>query len=128
MAHLLPLVLRWILAAAMTAVGILHFTRPQPFVGIMPPYLPYPLALVYISGVFEILGGLGLVIPIPATQRIAAYGLVALFIAVFPANIHMAMAKVPLGDKHLPEWALWARLPLQGVLVAWAWWLGRLVH
>lgn len=119
------LLLRWLLAFAMTGVGILHFTQPQPFVRIVPPFLPNPLALVYISGVFEILGGVGLVVPIAVTQRIAAYGLVALFIAVFPANIYMAMAKIPLGDKVMPEWALWARLPLQGVLIAWAWYLAR---
>lgn len=122
---MLALILRWTLAIAMTAVGILHFTQPEPFVRIVPPYLPSPLALVYISGVFEILGGVGLVVPIAVTQRIAAYGLVALFIAVFPANIHMAMAKLPLGDKQMPEWALWARLPLQGVLIAWAWYLAK---
>ena len=122
---MLALFLRWFLALAMTAVGILHFTDPGPFVRIVPPFLPNPLALVYISGVFEILGGVGLVVPIAVTQRFAAYGLVALFIAVFPANIYMAMANLPLGDKVMPQWALWARLPLQGVLVAWAWYLAR---
>ena len=91
----------------------------------LPPFLPQPRALVYMSGAFEILGGVGLVVPIALTQRIAAYGLVALFIAVFPANVYMAMAQIPLGNKQMPVWALWARLPLQGVLIAWAWWLGK---
>ncbi len=122
---LLELALRWLLALAMTGVGILHFTDPRPFARIVPPFLPQPLALVYISGAFEILGGVGLVVPIALTQRIAAYGLVALFIAVFPANVYMAMAQIPLGNKQMPVWALWARLPLQGVLIAWAWWLGK---
>ena len=122
---MLPLILRWLLALAMTGVGILHFTDPQPFVRIVPPYLPNALALVYISGVFEILGGVGLVVPIALTQRIAAYGLVALFVAVFPANINMLMHNIPLGAKPMPEWALWARLPLQAVLIAWAWYLAK---
>jgi uncharacterized membrane protein len=122
---MLSLVLRWLLALAMISVGILHFVDPEPFARIVPPYLPRPMALVYISGVFEILGGVGLVVPIAITQQIAAYGLVALFVAVFPANIYMAMERIPLGAKHLPEWALWARLPLQAVLIAWAWFLAK---
>lgn len=124
---MLTLALRWLLALAMTGVGILHFTDPKPFVRIVPPYLPNPLALVYLSGMFEILGGIGLVVPIAVTQRIAAYGLVALFVAVFPANIYMALEKIPLGDKPMPEWALWARLPMQFVLIAWAWFLAKQV-
>ena len=129
----MTLALRWLLALAMTGVGILHFTDPRPFVRIVPPLLRSdsswigPLALVYISGVFEILGGVGLVVPIALTQRIAAYGLIALFIAVFPANVYMAMAKIPLGNTPMPEWALWARLPLQAVLIVWAWWLAKSV-
>ncbi len=122
---MLTFIFRWLLALAMTGVGILHFTDPKPFVRIVPQFMPNPLALVYISGLFEILGGVGLVVPIALTQRIAAWGLVALFIAVFPANINMAMHKLPLGTKPMPEWALWARLPMQGVLIAWAWFLAR---
>lgn len=69
--------------------GVTHFTSPEFFVAIMPPYLPYHLEIVWISGVFEILGGLGLLIP--RTRLLAGYGLIALTIAVSPANIHMAM-------------------------------------
>ena len=107
---MLTFILRWLLALAMTGVGILHFTDPKPFVRIVPQFMPNPLALVYLSGLFEILGGVGLVVPIALTQRIAAWGLVALFIAVFPANVYMAMAQIPLGNKQMPVWALWARL------------------
>lgn len=115
--------LRWVLTAAMVAIGIGHFTDPAPFVAIVPPFLPAPLALVYISGVFEILGGLGLILP--ATRRAAGLGLVALFIAVFPANIYMAVADVPMNGQHLPAAALWGRLPLQFVLIAWALWVSH---
>ncbi|MEZ4265538.1 MAG: DoxX family membrane protein [Myxococcota bacterium] len=115
--------LRWVLTVAMIAIGVGHFVDPAPFVTIVPPFLPAPLALVYISGVFEILGGLGLILP--ATRRAAGFGLVALFIAVFPANIYMAVADVPMNGQHLHPVALWGRLPLQFLLMAWALWVSR---
>lgn len=105
------------LAAAMVAIGITHFVRPEPFVEIMPAFLPAPLLLVYVSGAFEILGGIGLLVP--RSRRFAAWGLIALYIAVFPANINMAIHDItPTGTPALPTWALWARLPLQLVLIA----------
>ena len=85
---------RWFLAASFVAVGVGHFTNPAPFVSIVPPYLPEPLALVYISGFFEILGGIGLLIP--QTRRAAGWGLLALLVAVYPANIHMLVNEVYL--------------------------------
>ena len=107
----------------MIVAGTLHFVRPGPFVAIVPPQLPAPLALVYVSGVFEILGGLGLLVP--RTRRAAEYGLIALYFAVFPANIYQAIAGIGFPGVTPPAWALWARLPLQLVLVVWAWWLAR---
>ncbi len=105
------------LAAAMVAIGITHFVRPEPFVEIMPAFLPAPRLLVYVSGAFEILGGIGLLVP--RSRRFAAWGLIALYIAVFPANINMAIHHItPTGTPALPTWALWARLPLQLVLIA----------
>ncbi len=91
------LIALWALAIAMIWVGVLHFVRPKPFVRIVPKYLPAPLALVYISGFFEILGGVGLLIP--ATRVYAAWGLIALYIAVFPANIYMLTDNVSLNPK-----------------------------
>ncbi|MFW6067607.1 MAG: DoxX family protein [Myxococcota bacterium] len=113
----------WALAAFMVAIGTTHFLRPEPFVEIVPPFLPAPLTLVYVSGACEILGGLGVLYP--ATRRIAAWGLIALYVAVFPANIYMAVENVPIGGVQPPPWALWARLPLQLVFIAWAWWFTR---
>ncbi len=111
----------WGLALGMIAIGILHFVQPKPFVRIVPKYLPAPLALVYISGFFEIAGGVGLLVP--ATRVAAAWGLIALYIAVFPANIYMLTHNISLNPrKPIPRWALWARLPLQFVLMAWAYW------
>jgi len=116
-------VLRWILAVLMVAAGVNHFISPAPYVAMMPAVLPAPLALVYISGIAEIAGGIGL---IPrATRKLAAWGLIALFVAVFPANLNMAINELPLGTQSVPTWALWARLPLQIVLIVWAYWLTR---
>ncbi|MDC3956097.1 DoxX family protein [Polyangium jinanense] len=114
--------LRVVLALAMIGVGILHFTSPEPFVHIVPAALPAPLALVYVSGVAEIAGGVGLLIP--RLRRAAGIGLIALYVAVFPANINMAIHEIPIGEDPVPEWALWARLPFQIVFIAWAYWVG----
>ena len=115
--------LRWLLAAFMTLAGINHFVSPAVYAAMVPAALPAPLALVYISGIAEIAGGLGLVLP--RTRKLAAYGLIALYIAVFPANLNMALNHLPLGTTPVPTWALWARLPLQLVFIVWAWWVGR---
>jgi uncharacterized membrane protein len=119
----LKAILRVILAVFMVTAGVLHWVTPDPFVKIVPSFLPYPLALVYISGVFEILGGAGLLIPF--VSRAAAWGLIALFIAVFPANINMAVNRIHLDGIPDSPWLLWGRLPLQAVLIAWAWWYTR---
>ena len=109
-----------IAAVLYIGAGYLHFAKPGTYVKIVPPFLPWPLALVYISGVAEIAGGLGLLIPM--VRRAAAWGLVALLIAVFPANIYMAMNPVGSGAAAVPQALLWARLPLQLLL---GWWVLR---
>jgi uncharacterized membrane protein len=112
--------LRWPLAAVMVGVGLLHFLRPEAFVRIVPDYLPAPGALVMVSGVFEILGGVGILLA--KVRRLASYGLVALYLAVFPANVNMVVHPELGGG--IPPWVLWARLPLQAALIAWALWAG----
>jgi uncharacterized membrane protein len=116
-------VLRLLLAGLMVLVGVQHFRDPEPFVRIVPSALPAPRLLVYLSGVFEILGGVGLLVP--RTRRAAAWGLIALFVAVFPANVNMAFNDIPMGDHPVPPVLLWLRLPLQAVFIAWAWWFTR---
>lgn len=111
------------LALFFVLAGSNHFLAPETYVAMMPSALPAPWALVYISGVAEILGGLGLLHP--RTRRFAAWGLIALLVAVFPANLNMAINDLPLGKRDLPTWALWARLPLQLVLIAWCWMFTR---
>ena len=103
----------------MIFAGAMHFVAPKAYARIVPKFLPAPLALVYVSGVFEILGGAGLLVP--ATRVFAAWGLVALFVAVFPANVNMAVNGIPLGRRPMAPILLWLRLPLQALLIAWAW-------
>lgn len=106
--------------ALMMGAGVMHFVTPQFFVDIVPAALPAPLAIVYVSGVFEILGAIGLLVP--QTRRFSALGLLALFVAVFPANVNMAVHHItPTGAAPMPAWVAWARLPLQGLLLWWAW-------
>jgi uncharacterized membrane protein len=114
-------VIRVMAALAMIAVGIDHFVAPDFFVKIVPRVLPAPLVLVWVSGFFEALGGVGLLIP--RTRRAAGIGLVLLYIAVFPANINMCMHP-ELGGS-IPLWALWIRLPFQLVFIALALWVSR---
>jgi len=113
-------IFRVVLAISIIVVGVTHFIIPEPYVKIMPQQLPYHLGLVYLSGFYEILGGIGLLVP-PVSQA-AAWGLIALFIAVYPANINMAVNHIQL--EHIPNspWVHVVRLPFQAVLIAWAWW------
>lgn len=113
-------ILRVFLATSLIIVGTAHFIKSEQFVRIVPPQLPYPYELVYISGFFEILGGVGLLIPLVSVT--AAWGIVALFIAVFPANINQAVNSISLEGVPDHPWLYWARLPFQAVLITWAWW------
>lgn len=100
--------------------GILHFVIPRAYESIMPDYLPAQRELVYASGVAEIAGGAGLLHP--RTRRAGMWLSIATLIAVFPANLHMALNPERYD---VPDWALWARLPLQALLIGWAWAAGR---
>lgn len=107
--------------ALFVAIGVLHFARPTPFVAIVPPYLPWPTALVLVSGAAEIL--FGALLLFRGTMMLAAWGLILLLVAVYPANIHMALN--PDLYPSMSPTVLWARLPLQFVLIATAFWLRR---
>jgi len=113
--------LRYVLGILFIAAGLYHFINPDFYLRIMPPYLPWHLFLVHLSGLFE--SALGIMLLIPKFTRLAAWGLIALLIAVFPANIHMAMNPQLYPD--IPPFALWLRLPLQGVFIAWAYWYSK---
>jgi uncharacterized membrane protein len=107
---------RLLLGAFFLAAGTLHFLRPNPYVAIVPDSLPRKRGLVFASGVAEIAGGAG-VLAAP-TRRAAGWWLIATLLAVFPANVNMA---VNADRFSVSEPLLWARLPVQGLLIAWVW-------
>jgi len=117
--------LRYLMGLTYVLAGIMHFVAPKVYAGIVPPALPRKLDLVYLSGVAEI--GLGLGVLFERTRAASAWGLIALLLAVFPANVHMAVNDVTVEGapdflNEASDAALWARLPLQAVLALWAWW------
>ncbi len=101
--------------------GIGHFVFADFFANIVPPYVPNPMAMVYVSGVFEILGALGLLVA--ATRRWAGWGLILLTLAVTPANVHMWLH--PQQFPEMPYWALSLRLVIQVLLLICIWWSTR---
>ncbi|WP_138431213.1 DoxX family protein [Fodinibius saliphilus] len=116
-----PGIHRYVIAAAFFTIGILHFVRPQFFLRIVPDFIPYHLAMVYISGAAEVLGGIGILVT--QTRTWAAWGLILLLVAVFPANINMTVMSVQ--ESGYTSWysvATILRLPLQFVLMYWVYW------
>jgi uncharacterized membrane protein len=101
------------------AAGALHFIRPAMYEKIIPPQLGHAPELVAISGIAEIAGGLGVMFP--RTRRAAGFGLIALLVAVWPANIYMAIEADRFAAA-APAWILWARVPLQILII---WWVER---
>jgi uncharacterized membrane protein len=95
--------------------GGAHFTHPDFYRPMMPPYLPRHLELIYASGAFEIMGGLGLLIP--RFRRAAGWGLIALLVAVFPANIHIVLEDISLTEEAVHPFWMWVRLPLQALII-----------
>lgn len=114
-------ILLYLMAAFYVFAGVNHFLNPGFYLPMMPAYVPWHLELVYLSGVAEIVCGLGLLVPI--TRPLAAWATILLLIAVFPANLHIALNNIPIGGRSegLGLWN-WPRLPIQGLLIWWAWW------
>jgi uncharacterized membrane protein len=117
-------ILLYVMAAFYVFAGVNHFRSPELYVQIMPPYLPWHLELVYLSGIAEIVCGIGVLIP--RTRVMAAWATIALLIAIFPANVHVALNDVPMAgaEQGAGIWN-WVRLPFQLVFIAWAWWYTR---
>ena len=109
------------LAVFYSLAGANHFVNPDFYVPMMPPYLPAHLELVYLSGIFEIIGGVAVLAP--GLRASAGVGLVILLFAILPANVHMALNPDSFPD--LNSFALYLRLPVQALLVAWAYWATR---
>ncbi len=115
------LILKWLLAIAFVLAGINHFLNPTFYLKMMPPVLPAPLFLIYLSGVFQMV--IGVLLLIRKFTKFAAWSLIVLLITVFPANLYMW-----LNAELFPEFslsALYLRLPVQLVLIAWAFWYTR---
>jgi uncharacterized membrane protein len=109
---------RTLLGAFFVGAGVNHFVIPGAYESIVPPSMRDDAArLVAISGVAEIAGGVGVLLP--RTRRLSGLGLIVLLAAVFPANLHMA--RNPESFRRIPRWALYARLPLQPLMMRWAW-------
>ena len=119
--HTFKLSMQWLLGLVFVLAGINHFRRPDFYVRIMPPYLPWHAEIVFLSGIVEVV--LGVLLLLPRCTTFAAWGLVALLIAVSPVHVHMALntSLYPELDPVL----VWLRLPLQGVLIVWAFWFTR---
>ncbi len=111
---------RVLMGALYVVTGVGHFVLARAFEGIVPDYLPAHRALVMVSGVAEIAGGVGVLMAAryPAVGRAAAWGIVVLLVGVFPANVWMVQH--PERFAGVPIWAMWGRLPLQLVLMWWA--------
>lgn len=114
----MPRIALLIIALFFMTGGIAHFVVADFFIQAMPDYLAYHQELVMVSGVFEILGAIGILLP--QTRLIAGYGLMALIIAVYPANINMAMQ--PEKYQNISELFLYIRLPMQFILLWFVWW------
>ena len=119
--------LLYVMGPLYVVAGVMHFVVPELYVQIVPPVLPAPLVLVYLSGLAEVAVGIGLLYP--PTRQLAAWGTILLLLSVFPANVYMATSGVAVEsaavDADPSAVVRWLRLPLQGVLVGWAWWYTR---
>jgi uncharacterized membrane protein len=117
-------VARWLGALFFVVAGAMHFLYPAPYLKIMPPWIPWHRAMVEISGAAELAGGAGLLLP--RFRRAAGWGLAALLVAVFPANIYMATNHISLGTQPVPPLILWGRLVLQPLMIWWVLWCSGL--
>ena len=116
--EIFKLVTKMLFGVLFIGAGLNHFINPKFYESIMPPYIPWHYSMVILSGIAEVV--LGVALLVPQVSSLAAWGLILLLIAIFPANIHMALH--PELYPAIPAVFLWLRLPLQGVLGLWAYW------
>ena len=108
---------------AFIVASLPHFFTPERYLPMMPPFVPAPLTMIYVSGVAELLGGLGLLIPM--SIQLAGWGLVLLLVAIFPANIYVALTGANATGLPSSPWYTWSRLPFQIVFI---WWVIKAVR
>jgi len=117
--------LLYLSAGFFVLAGLNHFRDPDFYLRMMPPYLPYHEVLNWISGIFEVI--LGVLLLPKGTRVFAAYGLILLLLAIFPANVQMLLNQLSgIDDYGVPIWALWLRLPMQIGFLAWVWCLRKI--
>lgn len=104
-------------AVAFIVASLPHFLTPARYLPMMPPWLSDPLLLIYLSGLAELAGGVGLLVP--ATRRMAAWWLVAVLVAIFPANVHVALSGANAEGLPSASWYIWSRLPFQAIFIWW---------
>jgi uncharacterized membrane protein len=121
----LRLVLRWLLAAIYLAVGVLHLSAPDGFAAIVPPFVPFPKAVVLFTGACELAGAVGLLLP--ATRRLAGIMLALYALCVWPANIYQAFWHVPAPPLPDSWWYNAPRLAFQPVMIWWALYAGGVI-
>ena len=114
------LVLLWLMAVFYVANGVYHFANPDAYLRIIPEFVPWSLAVVYLSGLVEILLGVGVLVP--STRVMSAWGLIVLLLVVFPANVNVAVNDLAYVGTEPSSLLNWLRLPAQAVLIGWAWW------
>lgn len=111
---------RIVLSFFFIVAGCGHFLLPKSYLAIMPPYLPFPLVLIALSGCAEIAGGIAILIPL--LRPLAGWGLISLLVAVFPANIYAFQNGMSLSGHLIPNWILLLRLPIQALFIYWVYW------
>ncbi len=115
-------VARYTMGILFVLASTMHFTASEAELKIIPTFLPLRREALYITGVLEFLGGVGLFVPNRKVQRASAWGLVGLLVAIFPANVYQAVAHIKLGGFMNSPLYLWGRLPFQAVFISWALW------
>lgn len=113
----------WLIAAFFILAGVMHFIQDDSFAAIVPPLLPFPKLIVWMTGVIEII--LALMIVLPKYRALAGTLFAPYLLAVLPANIYMAVANIPLGDMAASPTALWIRVAMQFPLIAFIYWASR---
>ena len=120
-----PAFYRGLVSIIFIGAGCLHLALPDPFLDAMPPSIPYPKAMIYLSGICEVAGGIGILIP--RMRKLSAGGLILLLVAVFPANIHMFTVEWRKPEITWYSLFLLLRLPLQLVFMLWVCWARQVV-